>query len=281
MATSLASGCDGCHQASTPGAAKEASKTSGATAQAHGKLAPPKNSQDEKVPLRGPDPAPLNYPVRVKAGERVWTYNPNDATDNQQQQFTQRHEDKAQVLGLLPLKEGMVVADVGCGAGYFTPDLARLVGAPGKVYALDIKRELIKNLEARLQKKPTLDPHKVIVPRVSALDDIGLPAASVDVAFLAHLDFYLHNPLPAALARFMKSCQRAVRKNGRLVILQWMQVPSQYMSGNGQTASYSKRNLLDNLASVGFVKEAEHDIRSPRNKNDKTKLFVFRPGKGP
>ena len=225
---------------------------------------------------RGPDPAPLSYPVKVKAGGKVLTYDPNDTGDSEQKQLTIRHEDKAQVMGLLPIKQGMTVADVGCGAGYFTPDLAKLVGARGRVWALDIKQQLIRDLVRRLRKEPALDPNRVIRPRVSALDDIGLPPSSVDVLYLAHLDFYLHAPLSGALARFIKSSRRAMRRDGRLVILQWMQVPSQVTDDKGKTVPYSAKNLLQNMAAVGLVKETEHDIRSPRDASDRTKLFVFK-----
>ena len=111
---------------------------------------------------------------------------------------------------------------------------------------------------------------------VSALDDVGLPRASADVLFLAHLDFYLHAPLKGALARFLQSCRRAMRPGGRLVILQWMQVPSQFTDPQGKTAVYSAKNLLANMAALGLQKEAEHDIRSPHKASDKTKLFVFK-----
>ena len=36
------------------------------------------------------------------------------------------------------IKEGQTVVDVGCGAGYFSLALASMVGAQGKVIALDI-----------------------------------------------------------------------------------------------------------------------------------------------
>ena len=273
----LATGCDDRPGTTTPSGVAQAKAKPNRTAKHVPRLiAPPPRAHDGKQQHRGPAPAPISYPVRVKKGDRILTYTPNDTTDDKEQQFTNRHEDKAQVLELLKLKPGMTVADVGCGAGYFTPDLALGVGARGKVHALDIKPALIRDLKRRLQQNPSLDPHKVVHARVSALDDIGLPAASVDMAFLAHLDFYLHSPLPGPLKRFMKSCARALNKTGRLVVLQWMQVPSQYMDGKRGTAAYSKAHLLDNMTALGLRKVAEYDLRSPQKKTDRTKLFIFR-----
>ncbi len=280
----LVGGPAGCRKTHTPGEAKAAhtpTKVDRKTNLDPSQASPPPKVKDDKPVHRGPEPARIKYPLKVKAGDKVLTYQPGDNYDNMKQQLSNRHEDKGQVVGLLPIKKGMVVADVGCGAGYFTPDLARLVGASGKVHALDVKKKLIRDLEGRIAKTPTLDPHKVIAARVSALDDVGLPPGSVDVLFLAHLDFYLHSPLPKPLARFMGSCARALRKNGKLVVLQWMQVPSQYMDRKGQTAALSGHSLMENMKAVGLEKKAEHRIRSPKSKTDITKLFFFaKRGKG-
>lgn len=45
------------------------------------------------------------------------------------------------------VKKGQVVADLGCGPGYYTLVLARSVGPEGKVYAVDLDKECIRTLE--------------------------------------------------------------------------------------------------------------------------------------
>jgi len=37
------------------------------------------------------------------------------------------------------LKEGMIALDVGCGPGYFSLDMARMVGKTGRVIACDLQ----------------------------------------------------------------------------------------------------------------------------------------------
>jgi ubiquinone/menaquinone biosynthesis C-methylase UbiE len=41
------------------------------------------------------------------------------------------------------VKEGMVVLDVGCGMGFFSLTLARLVGKTGKVVCVDLQDRMI------------------------------------------------------------------------------------------------------------------------------------------
>jgi len=55
------------------------------------------------------------------------------------------------------IKEGMNVLEVGCGSGAFTTFVARAVGAKGKVYALDIQPNMLKQLENKLAKPENKD----------------------------------------------------------------------------------------------------------------------------
>jgi ubiquinone/menaquinone biosynthesis C-methylase UbiE len=50
------------------------------------------------------------------------------------------------------VKEDYVVADLGCGPGYYTFALAELVGSEGKVYAVDLGKKCIRALEKKAEK---------------------------------------------------------------------------------------------------------------------------------
>ena len=43
------------------------------------------------------------------------------------------------------IKEGMTVLDLGCGPGYFTIDIAQMVGKSGRVIAADLQEGMLKN----------------------------------------------------------------------------------------------------------------------------------------
>jgi ubiquinone/menaquinone biosynthesis C-methylase UbiE len=55
------------------------------------------------------------------------------------------------------IKEEMRVLDLGCGSGAFTTFVARAVGEKGKVYALDIQVDMLKQLENKLSKPENKD----------------------------------------------------------------------------------------------------------------------------
>src|SRR6266568_8771308 len=54
-----------------------------------------------------------------------------------------------EVMDKLGLKPGSVVADVGCGSGYFTFHFAARVGPQGEVYAEDVESAVLEKIQTR------------------------------------------------------------------------------------------------------------------------------------
>ncbi len=59
------------------------------------------------------------------------------------------------------IKEGMTVMDYGCAMGYFSIPLAKMTGAQGSVYCVDIQEKMLANLHKRAVK---YDVSNVIKP---------------------------------------------------------------------------------------------------------------------
>jgi SAM-dependent methyltransferase len=80
-----------------------------------------------------------------------------------------------EVVALLQIPKGSVVADLGAGTGYFAAHLSEGVGPSGKVLALDVEPKMIDFLKRRVheQKLPNVEP------RLVQADDPGLAPGSV------------------------------------------------------------------------------------------------------
>ena len=78
--------------------------------------------------------------------------------------------------------EGQVVADIGCGPGFCTLELAGIVGPRGKVYAVDVDERALRALE---RKAARLGHRNVEAHSASATDLRFIPDGSVDF-LLAH-----------------------------------------------------------------------------------------------
>ena len=71
--------------------------------------------------------------------------------------YRRRIQPPSQLIERSGVKKGMQILDLGCGSGAFTPFIARTVGDKGKVYALDIQADMLKQLERKLSKPENKD----------------------------------------------------------------------------------------------------------------------------
>ena len=66
-------------------------------------------------------------------------------------------------LRKIPLKTGMTVVDYACGPGRYTIPIAQLVGAEGRVYAVDIQPLAIETVKKKAAKKGLTNIETVLV----------------------------------------------------------------------------------------------------------------------
>ena len=124
----------------------------------------------------------------------------------------EREERTDLLLTELALKPGMVVADIGAGTGYIARRMATLVGPMGVVYAVDVQPEMIRMLQA-LAAKAALAQVK---PVLGGVDDVRLPASSVDLAIM--VDVYHELEFPREV---LASIVRALKPGGRVVFVEY------------------------------------------------------------
>jgi len=84
------------------------------------------------------------------------------------------------LLDAAGLKPGQKVLEVGCGPGFFTIPAAKIVGAEGVVYALDVNPFAVETVQRKVEKEG-LDNVKILFADAAKT---GLPDESVDLAFL-------------------------------------------------------------------------------------------------
>ena len=110
------------------------------------------------------------------------------------------------------VREGMTVLEPGPGMGFFTLVLARLVGASGRVIAVDLQPKMIVGLKRRAAKAGLLDR---VDARVSTAETIGLEDLAGKVDFT--LAFAMVHEFPDA-GRFFAEVARASKPGGLLLL---------------------------------------------------------------
>ncbi len=83
------------------------------------------------------------------------------------------------------VKEGMTVIDVGCGMGFFSIGMAKLVGASGKVFAVDLQQKMLDVMLRRARRSGVADR---ILPQRCESDNIGVkePVDFILAFWMAH-----------------------------------------------------------------------------------------------
>ncbi len=119
----------------------------------------------------------------------------------------------AEILSTLQLHQGMNVADVGAGTGYFSLPIADGIGETGKVYAVDFQEGMLEHFRQKLQRKGSPKNIRLIHGDAAATT---LPGQSVDLVFLANVWHELDDHT-AVLVEAM----RILRPSGRIAILDW------------------------------------------------------------
>lgn len=109
-------------------------------------------------------------------------------------------------------KPGEVVADIGCGTGYFAGRIARIVGEKGLVYGVDIQQEML-DLMTRKMKLMRIENVK---PVLGTVQDPKLPAESCDLVFM--VDVYHEFDHPYEMTKAMVA---GLKKGGRLVFIEY------------------------------------------------------------
>ena len=128
-----------------------------------------------------------------------------------ERQEREQEENTTQLLKNLAVQPGMAIADIGAGSGYHSTLLSKMVGN-GKVYAVDVEREMIAYLNERIKR----EGKKNIIPVLSTEKTVSLPANSMDLMLL--VDVYHEFSFPYEMAQSMLE---ALKPGGKLVLVEF------------------------------------------------------------
>jgi ubiquinone/menaquinone biosynthesis C-methylase UbiE len=117
-----------------------------------------------------------------------------------------------EVIAAMHLKDGDVVAEIGCGTGFFSRRLARAVGPQGKVYAEDIQPEML----SLLQEYAARDGDANIATVLGTATDPNLPKRQMDWILLVDVYHEFQEPKPM-LARM----REALKPDGRIALVEY------------------------------------------------------------
>ncbi|MBL4931767.1 class I SAM-dependent methyltransferase [Clostridium paridis] len=152
-------------------------------------------------------------------------------------------------LTSLGLHEGDIVADIGCGIGYFSIPAAEIVGKNGKVFALDILSEMLQEVEIKIKENNIFNIETILTEE----NNLKLEEGKITFAFIANV---LHET--EELERFLGEVKKIISIKGKIAIVDWQKIKSEF--GPPVDHRLDKLELINILAKSGFSDISNIDI---------------------
>ena len=159
------------------------------------------------------------------------------------------------VIKELAIPAGAEVADVGCGSGYWTFRLSKVVGDKGLVYAVDFDRNATDYMKERIATAGS----KNIKLILSKSFDTRLKPGSIDLALLVNVHFLKqpNEPEDSQVSEdfpgFYRSIHRALRPGGRMAMVE----PDKDTKSSRHV---STTDIARQMGEVGFRLKKKYDI---------------------
>lgn len=148
-----------------------------------------------------------------------------------------------QVMDLLGITPGKVVADIGAGSGWFTMRAAVRVGSSGAVYAEDINPEAISYIAQRASREKLEN----VRPTLGTVDDTKLPPNSVDAVLILKTYHEFARPIP-----LMKKLKLSLRPGAKIGIID--------KNGTGTDHGIMPEVVEREMVQAGFKRLGKYDF---------------------
>jgi len=151
--------------------------------------------------------------------------------------------DPERILSYLNLSVYSVIAEVGCGPGWFTLEAARKMKGEGLVYAIDVSQEMLDRVNQR-SKEAGLDNINTVL--AEGEDEYPVPTESLDAVLLANV---YHEVDPAT--NFLGELKRMMKPASICLVVEWKVEPTPV--GPPIEERVDQQDVTEEFYSNGFI----------------------------
>lgn len=142
----------------------------------------------------------------------------------------------------LGIKEGMRVADFGAGMGFYSKAVSTKVGYTGKVYAIEVQKNLVKKLESEI-KQWGITNIECIWGDIERRGGTKISDGSMDRIIISNVLFQSEDKMG-----LISEARRILKKDGEILLVDW----SDSFGGMGPK---SENVITENMAKELFEKK--------------------------
>jgi len=162
------------------------------------------------------------------------------------------------IMDTIGVKQGMIIGEVGAGEGYFTFKLSERVGPEGKVYANDIKRDVLETIE----EKSNENNIKNISVVQGETEDPLFPEKNLDMIVMMLVYHDLEKPVI-----FFQNLKKYLKPEANVVIID--RDPERW--GQGEDHFMTREAILDSVKKSGF------DLVRLETFLERDNIYIFQP----
>lgn len=189
----------------------------------------------------------------IRPGINEMYLNPNLDAAQMDEGFSSERRDafrfRKEIVAAMGLKPGMNIADVGAGTGIFLPLFSADVGPTGKVYAVDISKQLVAFIERHSKEQGLTN----VTPVLGEAKTTNLPANSLDVLFTC--DVYHHFEFPQTI---LADIRRALKDGGSFIIVDYHRAENAAATAHVRA---TQKQVIAEVMQAGFP--APEEIKIP------------------
>lgn len=157
--------------------------------------------------------------------------------------FMTKFVNPGDIVAQLSLKKGQVVADFGCGAGFYSLAAAQFVADDGMVYAVDVMPDRLAVTQSSAQHAKLKNITVVQADLEQPL--LGIESATCDVVVISNI---LHQV--TAKEALLRNAYQVLKTGGQLLVVEWKRGFSPF--GPAQDVRVSTDELTGMLQRGGF-----------------------------
>lgn len=150
------------------------------------------------------------------------------------------------------IRQGMAIADLGCGStGHFVFPAAELVGKDGVVYAVDIHKGALEGIESR-KKLESAENVKTVWADIERYQGVRIPDGSLDLILLVNNLF-----LSKQKSELAKEVLRLMKPGASLIVADWKPTRAPFGPPVQDRVTAEEAKKIFATAGLELVKEFE------------------------
>lgn len=145
------------------------------------------------------------------------------------------------------IKSGMIIADIGSGSGFYTIESAKALLSTGKVYSIDVNKDLLVRIK-NMADKENLSNVEIIWGNAEKIGGTNIKDSSVDLCLLCNVLFQIDDK-----KSLFSEIKRILVPGGKLALIDW----SDSFAGLGPKSDrvVNESSALEIIEKNGFAKE--------------------------